>query len=376
MKTFKQFINESVSIPTEGITGCHAINLVYDFLYQVHNGGKGLGRKPSEKLFIARRVEEIDGEQYLMYVLDKDKFEGISRIPLDAITEKDVTNLNCYREPEDMKGEWLDSQKTRYGIQFLHEAGSNHWDFIFIFVLDKTTRSVSTLEYGTGVERLDTNPKRLFGKHFTDKHRDFYSLLSAFEPRKDPETAKMAEHLNKIQKIYNFFNDVHHSEYNLFIGDRIEKIGRNRKPYLVYKLDKDKFEKQSGITLNDITLDDVKDTNGYYNCKLSCGWIDSPDNTKWGITIITPNNYYTQQTIIFVIDKNTNRVSNLEYATPTDTLHDIHTEEELKELIGKPCPTGMDAANNYCRLFDVWMNHFTALHVFSYKAYASKLGLM
>ena len=88
MKTFEQFINESVR--NSGDT----IEKMVDFL-RVH--------LEEEELFKADRIEKIDAEDYLIYTLDKDKFERLSGIHLNNITLEDFMTAKPYDSRQDVR---------------------------------------------------------------------------------------------------------------------------------------------------------------------------------------------------------------------------------------------------------------------------------
>ena len=145
MKTFEQFLNESMGKPTGNITGCEAIEKMYDFLRT---------NASSDKLFKADRVEEINDEQFLIYALDKNKFERLSGISLSNITEGDVANEECYSHIDgdddgDRICDWVDKpNNTKWGVlrRYINNFGKEY-AYIMIFVIDRETKCVSTIEY-------------------------------------------------------------------------------------------------------------------------------------------------------------------------------------------------------------------------------------
>ncbi len=145
MKTFEQFINESMGKPVGNVTGCEAIEKMYNFLRT---------NASSDKLFKADRVEEINGEQFLIYALDKDKFERMSGISLSSITEDDATNEECYSlidgdDDGDRICDWVDiPNNTKWGVlrRYINNFGKEY-AYIMIFVIDRETKCVSTIEY-------------------------------------------------------------------------------------------------------------------------------------------------------------------------------------------------------------------------------------
>ena len=361
MKTFKQFINEGLSrkaSKTAGnLTGCYAISLMYEFLET---------NVVSGKFFKADRIEDIGSERYLVYTFDKDKFEKLTGITLSIITEDDAMNESCYRLYHngynyDIDGDWLDDHKTRWGLgRRLRETWrDDKFKYILIFVIDKTTNCVSTIEYANNVKRLNREPESLLGTYL-DNYEDFSYIYQAYDPCADPETAELCEGCITIEKVCDFFKHETIRNKELFKADRIEDIRGEQN--LIYTLDAEAFKKNSRISLDVITEDDITSNECYrprYKNRMTCGWVDSPNNTKWGITINGLSSDKQPCTIIFVIDRKTKRVSTIEYAEPTSNI-----EDKPESLLG----TYLD---NYRYFFEFWIAYH-AIYFFSYERYESR----
>ena len=180
MKTFEQFINESVR--NSGDT----IEKMVDFL-RVH--------LEEEELFKADRIEKIDAEDYLIYTLDKDKFERLSGIHLNNITLEDFTTAKPYDRRQDVRDGndgtieigLLDAHDIgKWGIfrKFEKEAiESSYNDYILIFISDKNTKRISAVEYAKNTSRFrfNTNLEEMVDtKECLTTNKDFIDLYYSY----------------------------------------------------------------------------------------------------------------------------------------------------------------------------------------------------
>lgn len=312
MKTFEQFINESVSESAGNVTGCAAIEKMYEFLRD---------RVETDKLLKADRIEEINSERFLIYTLDKDKFEKQSGISLNSITLKNAANEKCYRYSFTTYN-WLDKpNNTKWGI-FCEgfRKGKFYNASIIIFIIDRKTKRVSTIEYAVNVKCLaGVNPNTLIGT-YCDINKDFKKLCESYNSGYDFwYPYKSDEGCDLIKNMYDFLRHSTKSD-QLFKADRVEEIDGNR--FLIYTFDKERFEKLSGISLQDVHADDVKIENGYTadnSGDITCDWIDRPDKAKWGVSRSYNGGDVVDYIIIFTL-RHYSFIHDIEYAVNVDRL--------------------------------------------------------
>ena len=324
MKTFTQFINESVSEPARNVTGCEAIEKMYDFLRD---------RVETDKLLKADRIEEINNGRYLIYTLDKDKFERLSGISLNSITLKNATNEKCYRRGN-ITYNWLDKpSNTKWGIFYEGYRKRRFFEvfdaFIIIFIIDRKTKRVSTIEYAVNVKCLhSTKPDTLIGT-YCNTNEDFKYLCESYDSGYDfwyPYKSEAG--CNLIKNMYDFLRHSTKSD-QLFKADRVEEIDGGR--FLIYTLDKDKFEKLSGISLYEVLPGDVKIENGYTadnSGDITCDWVDRPDKTKWGVSRSYNGKDAADYIIIFTL-RHYNFIHDIEYAINVERI-----DSEPEALLG------------------------------------------
>lgn len=310
MKTFTQFINESVSEPAGNVTGCAAIEKMYAFLRD---------RVETDKLLKADRIEEINNGRFLVYTLDNDEFEKRSGISLNSITLKNATNEDCYRSSMTTYN-WLDkSNNTKWGV-FYDGFPKMNTAFIIIFIIDRKTKRVSTIEYAVNVLRLDgVKPDTLIGT-YCDSNKDFKKLDEFYNSGFDFwYPVKSKDGCNIIKNMYNFLRRSTKSD-KIFKADRIEEIDGSR--FLIYTLNKDRFENLSGIPLYEVLPDDVKIENGYTadnSGDITCDWVDRPDKAKWGVSRSYNGGDVVDYIIIFTLH-HYNFIHDIEYAVNVDRL--------------------------------------------------------
>ena len=124
---------------------------------------------------------------------------------------------------------------------------------------------------------------------------------------------KSKDGCNIIKNMYDFLRHSTKSD-QLFKADRVEEIDGGR--FLIYTLDKDKFEKLSGISLQDVHTHDAMIENGYTaddGGDITCDWVDRPDKTKWGISRSYDGRDVADYIIIFAVQRYV-FISAIEYA--------------------------------------------------------------
>lgn len=318
MKTFSQFINERVSEPVEKATGCAAIQKMYTFLKD---------RVEIDKILKADRIEEINNERFVIYTIDNDEFERLSGISLNSITLKNATNEKCYRT--EMTYNWLDKpNNTKWGV-FNNGYPKYNTSFIIIFIIDRKTKRVSTIEYAVNVKRLKgVKSDKLLGT-YCNSNKDFKKLYEFYNSGYDfwfPYRSK--DGCNIIKKMYDFLRHSTESD-KLFKADRIEEIDGGR--FLIYTFDKERFNKLSGIPLNEVKSDDTKIENGYTadnGGDITCDWVDRPDNYKWGVSRSYDGGDVADYIIIFTL-RHYSYIYAIEYAVNVERL-----DSEPEALLG------------------------------------------
>lgn len=342
MKTFSQFLNEGLSRNTSSVTGCDAIKKMYDFL-----------RVNANKLFKFDRVwhlsDEHGDDHFLIYTLDKDKFERLSGIYLNSITEDDAKNKLCYNTGN--KGiihcAWEDMpHNTKWGIERWYGHGKNITDYIFIFVIDKNTKCVSTVEYALNTEYVEGDLESVEGT-YVDKIDDFEDLWKVYDTRYDfkAHPNSKASGCLDIQKTYEFLDL---KAVHVLKAERIEDIQGEQN--LIYTLDDATFVRMSGIYLNNIPEEAVTDINCYkFNGTyrdVTGGWIDD-DKTKYAIFFRNSSGRGGDiYSMIFVMDEN-RHVSTIEFAINTKCL-----KKDPESLLGDYLLNGHDYFADSCYMYD------------------------
>lgn len=151
------------------------------------------------------------------------------------------------------------------------------------------------------------------------------------------ESAEKSRGRDTIEKVCDYLR-VNAKDEELFKADRIENI--NDVNYLIYTFDKDKFEGLSGISLNDITLEnftsikfsdrkpDVVSVGD--NGTMEIDWIDTYNGNKWGIFRKFDKDESSEDyVLIFIADENTNRISAIEYGKNVEHFQFGNPEKNL-----------------------------------------------